>query len=111
MITPPPISAFAEPIVWRQDRAPQFSATFNGEVLRGTVDSASAGVALGPVTADVWRVHVTPTDANQLAMLSRIAMGDCVELPSRAVTLTVQAVVLDDSGAWLNCTANERARA
>ena len=121
-------SAFAETIVWKQDKPPHLSGTFRGEVLRGTVDATSAGVPLGPVTADIWRVHI-PT-AYAIAM--RIVMGDTIELPDRprpvfspsganlanrpdsrtsssAVTLSVQSVIADDSGVWLNCTAAERA--
>lgn len=105
-------SAFAETIVWKQDKHPHLSGTFHGEVLRGTVDATSAGVPLGPVTADIWRVHI-PT---AYALALRIVPGDTIELPERpclsdarsVVALSVQSVIGDDSGVWLNCTANER---
>ena len=97
---------FSEPVVWRQDAAPHRTGTFNAVVLRGGVDQANAGASAGPLTADVWRVHAPAS----VALCADIRIGDTLTRVSRKQeVLTVQEIVDDESGWWLNCTADERA--
>ena len=93
-----------EPVVWRQDAAPHHEGTFNAIVNRGAVDSATAGSAISPVTADVWSVHA-PTGC---AIAAGVAIGDTLERLNSGAILTVQRIIQDESGWWLHCTADER---
>ena len=93
-----------EPVVWRQDAAPHHEGTFNAIVMRGAVDSESAGSNLGPVTADVWSVHA-PTAC---AIAAGVTIGDTIERLNSGALLSVQKIIQDESGWWLHCTAEER---
>ena len=94
-----------EPVVWRQDAAPHHEGTFNAIVNRGAVDSETAGSSISPVTADVWSVHA-PTAC---AIAAGVTIGDTIKRLNSGATLTVQRIVRDESGWWLQCTADERA--
>ena len=93
-----------EPVEWRQDAAPHFTGTFNAIVNRGAVDSATAGSSISSITADVWSVHA-PTAC---AIAAGVTIGDTLKRKDSGMVLTVQRIVRDESGWWLQCTADER---
>lgn len=93
-----------EPVVWRQDAAPHHEGTFNAIINRGAVDSESAGISTGALTADIWSVHA-PTGC---AIAAGVEIGDTIERLNSGELLTVQRIVRDVSGFWLQCTAAER---
>lgn len=102
---PAAFEPFSEPVVWRQDAAPHRQGTFAAVVLRGGVNQANAGASAAPLTADVWRVHAPAT----VALCADIRIGDTLTRVNRKQeVLTVQEIVDDESGWWLNCTAEER---
>lgn len=95
----------AEPVVWRQDKAPHLEGTFLATVLHGEAENENAGHTRGSIAADPWTVICSSNPAECVGMVA----GDTLTLDDGTV-LSVQQISRDVALGWvIRCTANARA--
>ena len=95
----------AEPVKWRQDKAPHLEGSFKATVLHGESQSESAGPSRGTFAADPWTVIC---DANPAECVG-LTFGDTLELLDGTI-LTVQQISPDPAFGWVS-RATSTARA
>lgn len=94
----------AEPVVWRQDKAPHLSGTFDATVLHGESQSDNAGHSRAGISADPWTVICASNPAECVGMVP----GDTLTIEDGTV-LSVQQISKDPALGWvIRCTANAR---
>lgn len=100
------LNPFKEQLVWRQDKTPHITSSFDGVVLQGAPETPSAGVQAGYLLADSYTVHVA---LSQL-LVDKFTIGDTISRECWKTTiLNIQRVLKDETGYWILCTAEERA--